>query len=94
MTDLPPGGIKGIEHQGRRILLANIEGTIYAHDGTCSHEEADLSNGFVLGDRVVCPLHLSQFDLRTGEAVNPPATEPLKSYKVEIRGSDIYVEVD
>ena len=73
--------------------MANIDGTIYAHDGTCTHEEADLSNGFVLGDRVVCPLHLSQFDLKTGEAVTPPATESLKTYKVKIENSEILVEV-
>ncbi|TMI38918.1 non-heme iron oxygenase ferredoxin subunit [Candidatus Bathyarchaeota archaeon] len=94
ISELPPGTMKGTEFEGRRILVANIDGKIYAHDGTCTHEEADLSNGFILGDRVVCPLHLSQFDLRTGEAVTSPAVEPLKNYKVKIEGPDVYVEVD
>jgi len=94
ISELQPGTLKGIEFEGRRILVANIDGKIYAHDGTCTHEEADLSSGFMLGDRVVCPLHLSQFDLKTGEAVNPPAVEPLKTYKVKTQGPEIYVEVD
>lgn len=94
ISELPPGTLKGAEFEGRRILVANIEGTIYAHDGTCTHEEADLSNGFMLGDRVVCPLHLSQFDLKTGEAVTAPAIEPLKNYKVKIEGSNVFVEID
>ncbi len=94
ISELPPGTMKGIEFEGRRILVANIDGEIYAHDGTCTHEEADLSNGFILGDRVVCPLHLSQFDLKTGEAVTAPAVEPLKTYNVKIEGPDVYVEAD
>ncbi len=74
-------------------MVANVDGKIYAHDGTCTHEEADLSLGFVLGERIVCPLHLSQFDLVTGEAVTPPAVSPLKNYAVKIEGTAIYVEV-
>lgn len=83
----------GTEFEGRRILVANVDGKVYAHDGTCTHEEADLSHGFVIGDKVVCPLHLSQFDLVTGEAVNPPATVPLKSYTVKIEDGIVYAEV-
>ena len=94
ISELPPGMMRGVEFEGRRILVANIDGKIYAHDGTCTHEEADLSNGFILGDRVVCPLHLSQFDLKTGEAVTSPAVEPLKTYNVKIEEPDIFVEVD
>ena len=94
ISELPLGMMKGVEFEGRRILVANIDGKIYAHDGTCTHEEADLSNGFILGDRDVCPLHLSQFDLKTGEAVTSPAVEPLKNYNVKIEEPDIFVEVD
>ena len=46
--------------------------------GICTHEETDLGLGFVIEDRIVCPLHLSQFELKSGPAVNPPATVPLK----------------
>jgi nitrite reductase/ring-hydroxylating ferredoxin subunit len=79
---------------GRRVLVVNLDGEIHAWDGTCTHEEADLSTGFLLGDRVLCPLHLSQFDLHTGEAVNPPATIPLKKYNVKIENNEVYVNMD
>jgi nitrite reductase/ring-hydroxylating ferredoxin subunit len=86
--------MKGSEINGRRILLVNLDGTIRAWDGTCTHEEADLSTGFLLGERVTCPLHLSQFDLTTGEAVNPPATENLRKYNVKIDEGDVLVDLD
>ncbi len=72
----------------------NLEGTLHAWDGTCTHEEADLSTGFLLGDRITCPLHLSVFDLNTGEAVTPPATVQLKKYNLKVENEDIFVEVE
>ncbi len=94
VSELPPGTMKGIDLDGRRVLVVNIGGTLHAWDGTCTHEEADLSTGFLLSERVTCPLHLSQFDLTTGEAVNPPATQPLKRYNVKVENGEVYVELD
>jgi 3-phenylpropionate/trans-cinnamate dioxygenase ferredoxin component len=87
--------MKGIQlDNGRRVLVVNLDGTLHAWDGTCTHEEADLSTGFLLGERVTCPLHLSVFDLNTGEAITPPATVPLRKYKVKVENEDIFVVVD
>ena len=95
LPELPPGTTRGVVLQdGRRVLVVNLEGTLHAWDGTCTHEEADLSTGFLLGDRITCPLHLSVFDLNTGEAVTPPATVPLKKYNLKVENEDIFVEVD
>jgi nitrite reductase/ring-hydroxylating ferredoxin subunit len=66
---------------------------VAAVSGICTHEETDLALGFVLEDRVVCPLHLSQFSLKTGDVANPPATAPLKSFNVKIEGETVFVEV-
>ncbi len=94
LSDLPPGTLKGVQlDDGRRVMVVNLDGEIHAWDGTCTHEEADLSTGFLLGDRVTCPLHLSQFDLHTGDAVNPPATVPLKKYNVKVENDQVYVEI-
>ena len=93
VSDLEEGSIAAIDLDGRRILLSKIGGEVYAVSGICSHEETDLGNGFVLEDRIVCPLHLSQFELKTGEAVNPPATEPLQRFNTKVDGDTILVEV-
>ena len=77
LSKLAPGTMAGVDVEGRKVLLSNLGGEVYAVDDICTHEESLLSKGFMIEERVVCQLHLSQFDLRTGEVYNPPAVEPL-----------------
>ncbi len=93
LSKLVPGTMAGVDVEGRQILLSNLGGEVYAVDGICTHEESLLSKGFIIEERVVCQLHLSQFDLRTGEVYNPPALEPLKRYNVKIEEGSIFVEI-
>ncbi len=93
VSKIPVGGMVGVEVAGRKLLLSNIDGRIYAVSGVCTHEEFDLADGIVIEDAVTCPLHLSQFDLRTGQVYNPPATEPLRVFNVKIDGDTVFVEV-
>lgn len=92
-SELPEGSMMAVDFRGIHILLTKINGDVFAVAGTCTHEDADLGLGFKLENRVTCPLHLSQFDLRTGEVLNPPASEPLRSFKIKIEGEAIFVEV-
>ena len=85
--ELREGTMKRFDVGGRRVLLANVAGRLYAVDDTCTHEEASLSSGVLKGALVKCPLHNSRFDVRTGEALEEPAEEPLRTYPVrEERG--------
>jgi len=93
VADLAEGTMSAVDLKGAHILLSKIGGEIFAVSGICTHEETDLALGFVLEDRVVCPLHLSQFDLRTGQVMNPPAEIPLQRFNVKIEGETIFVEV-
>jgi nitrite reductase/ring-hydroxylating ferredoxin subunit len=93
LSKLAPGTMEGVELGGKQILLSNLGGEVYAVDGICTHEESRLADGFMIEDRVVCKLHLSQFELRTGEVDNPPATAPLRAYNVKIEEGSIFVEI-
>ncbi|MDA4122049.1 MAG: non-heme iron oxygenase ferredoxin subunit [Thaumarchaeota archaeon] len=93
VSDVPPDKLVSIDVQGTRVLFSNLGGEIHAVSAICTHEEFDLAQGFVLDNAVVCALHLSQFDLRTGEVYNPPATEPLRVFNVKIEENVIFVEV-
>ena len=93
VADLGEGSMSSVDLKGTHILVAKIGGEVSAVSGVCTHEETDLGLGFVIEDRVVCPLHLSQFDLRTGQVMNPPAEVPLKRFNVKIEGDTIFVEV-
>ncbi len=92
-SELAEGAMAALDAKGVHLLLARIGGEVSAVSGTCTHEETDLGLGFMMEDRVVCPLHLSQFDLKTGAVLNPPATVPLQRFNVKIEGDTIFVEV-
>jgi 3-phenylpropionate/trans-cinnamate dioxygenase ferredoxin subunit len=69
------------------VCLVKIKEEVFAVEDTCSHSDASLSEGELNGYRIECWLHGAEFDLRTGEAVVPPAVAPLKRFVVE-RNSD------
>jgi len=93
LSQLAEGSMTAVDVNDTHVLLSKIGGEVYAVSGICTHEETDLGRGFVLEERVVCPLHLSQFDLRTGQVMNPPAEIPLQRFNVKIEGETIFVEV-
>ena len=88
---LNPGQMARVMVAHKALLLANVEGTVYAIDDQCSHEDASLYNGALRGNCVECPLHGSWFDLRSGQPQQEPATEALNTYAVEEKPDGIYV---
>lgn len=94
LEDFPGGKIHGLEVEGKKLILVNLEGELHVLDGICTHAYAELRTGFLLGDALRCPLHLSMFDLETGEALGPPAEEPLTRYQVEVEDGTAYVLLD
>ena len=91
--ELREGTMRRVDISDRRILLANVAGRLYAVDDTCTHEEASLSTGVLKGELVKCPLHNSRFNVRTGEALEEPAEEDLRTYPVREEGGRILVGV-
>ncbi len=74
------------------LLLVNVGGTVRAVQGICSHEYFELDRGFLTAGSLTCALHLSRFDLASGEPLDPPADEPLAVYPVTIEEGRIIVE--
>jgi nitrite reductase/ring-hydroxylating ferredoxin subunit len=91
VDDVPPDTMITADIDGRPIVLANVNGTIYAFDGLCTHAGGPLGEGLLIGDMVECPFHGGQFDVRTGAAVALPAFEGVPVYEVRIDGNDITV---
>jgi 3-phenylpropionate/trans-cinnamate dioxygenase ferredoxin subunit len=82
-----------VQVDGTNILLINVNGTIRATQGVCSHEYFELDRGFLTGDTLTCALHLSRFDLETGEALDPPAELPLAIYRASVENGEIVLEL-
>ena len=91
--DLPAGKAAAFDVEGQRIAVFNVSGTFYALEDTCPHAGGPLSEGQVDGAKVICPWHDAAFDLKTGEVVEPPAFEGVKSYKVVVEGNDVKIEL-
>jgi 3-phenylpropionate/trans-cinnamate dioxygenase ferredoxin component len=72
-------------------LLRDDDGTVWALDDTCTHEEASLAEGWVEGGYVECPLHSSKFCLKSGEVQGLPATRNTCPHRVNVRDGEIYL---
>ncbi len=75
-----------VEIDGQDVCVVRQGSEVFAIADLCSHAEASLSEGDVSPGRIECWLHGAEFDLRTGEALTPPASAPVKSYSVNIDG--------
>jgi 3-phenylpropionate/trans-cinnamate dioxygenase ferredoxin subunit len=89
--ECPPGSLLGVEAHGMRIVLANVEGDLYALQDRCSHQDYPLSDGHLDGDRLECLYHGARFDVRSGRAVQLPAIRPVRVFEVEVRDGDVYL---
>ena len=92
--DLAEGEVLGVEVAGHSIALYDAEGSLYATDNICTHAYACLSDGWLDGEVIECPLHAARFDIRTGKVLDPPATEDLRTYPVRLVGDLIQVRID
>jgi NADPH-dependent 2,4-dienoyl-CoA reductase/sulfur reductase-like enzyme/nitrite reductase/ring-hydroxylating ferredoxin subunit len=73
------------------VLVARVEGQLFAIGAKCSHYQGPLGEGLLVGQTVRCPWHHARFCLRTGEALGAPAIDPVATWIVEERGGKIFV---
>jgi len=92
--ELSAGEVIGVEVGGRSIAIYDCDGELFATDNICTHAYACLSDGWLDGEVIECPLHAARFDIRTGKVLDPPATEDLKTYPVRLVGDGIQVRID
>ena len=93
LADIPQGKIKAVLVNKQSIALSNVGGEIYATDNICTHAFALLSDGYLDGDLIVCPLHAGCFEAKTGRAVEAPAEEDIKSYPVRLVGDEVQIDM-
>lgn len=84
VADVPPGDYASVEIDGGFIAVFNVGGEFYAVDDVCTHDGGGLAGGAVEDHQVICPRHGARFCLRTGQALTPPAYEPVRSYPTRI----------
>ena len=91
--ELVDGEGRRVDVDGSSIAVFRVGDDVHALADRCSHAEASLSEGEVFGDEVECPRHGASFDLVTGRALSLPATKPVRTYRTEVRGGEVFVEI-
>ena len=95
-TDIKEGGLVGVELEGNKIVLAMINGQVFAIDAVCSHKGAPLEEGKLEGYNLTCPWHYAVFDVRNGKVSDRTVwAKNQTSYPVNIDEStgDILINV-
>ena len=76
------------------LVVVNYDGAFYALEDRCTHDEFELSAGPFdpATGQIECVLHGARFDVRSGEAMCPPAYEPVRTYPLKVEGGVVYVQ--
>ena len=93
-SEVPTGGLQAVSTDRGPLVLANVDGDIYALEDRCSHQDYPLSAGELEDGELECPFHGARFDVCTGRAVQLPAVTPVRTFRVEVRDGDVYVRLD
>jgi len=91
--EIPKNKMQVFKVEGHEILVVNVEGKLYAVSNRCPHMNYPLYLGSLNGKIITCGFHYAKFDITTGKALSPPAHEPLKTFKIEIKNSAVLVEL-
>ncbi|HZQ20140.1 MAG TPA: Rieske (2Fe-2S) protein [Terriglobales bacterium] len=92
-SELPsPGEAKEFELGVKVICVANVSGTITAMDNVCLHMGGPLGQGYIEGNKIVCPWHGWEYDLKTGELGDDPKSK-LPVYSIKVENGDVFIEM-
>jgi 3-phenylpropionate/trans-cinnamate dioxygenase ferredoxin subunit len=92
--DVEVGKVVVVEAGDTRIAICHTGEGYYAVDDVCSHDGGALDQGELFGDRIECPRHGAQFDVKTGRALTLPAVRPIASYPVRVVDGAVEIDVD
>lgn len=76
------------------LAIFRLPDGCFVTDDTCTHGEAQLSDGFIEGDQIECPFHAGRFCIKTGEAKAMPASEPIKAYPTRVIDGQVCIRVE
>ncbi len=76
------------------VAVARSGGELFAVEDVCTHDGAELTGGEIEDGQIVCPRHGARFCLRTGQALTPPAYEPVRVFATNIEAGRVWVRAD
>ena len=89
--NIPEGGMTTTKVGTREILLARVDGKIYALDNACGHSGYPLDQGTLDGYVVTCAWHDARFDVRSGACLSPGRDlKPIKRFHIVDAGDGAF----
>ena len=93
-ADLQEGHTLSVPVGRTMIAVARTGGAFYAIEDICTHDGAELTGGAIEGTDIICPRHGARFCLRTGEALTPPAYEPVRVFPTKVEDGRLWICAD
>jgi nitrite reductase/ring-hydroxylating ferredoxin subunit len=91
LAEFTPGSVRGVDVNGKRVVIANAGGKLYALSNACPHVGLPLDGGYLQDGALVCPFHGSFFRVDDGEPIGGPADGALDVFDVRVDGDDVLV---
>ena len=92
-SELSDPGKLLVEVDDQLIALFQVGGKFYALDDVCTHDGGPLAEGQLCGYEIACPRHGAKFDIRDGQALTMPATQPTRSHEVKVEDGQVFVRL-
>ncbi|MGX5851418.1 non-heme iron oxygenase ferredoxin subunit [Mesorhizobium sp. PL10] len=93
LSDLQEDTVAPFEINDIRVAIYLIDNKVYATNNVCSHAFALLSDGWLEGTLIECPLHGAQFEITSGEVVQGPAECPITVFETKVEGGQVLVRL-
>jgi naphthalene 1,2-dioxygenase system ferredoxin subunit len=93
IDDVEEEDVMGVKIGDTSVAVYNVEGEFFASSDICTHGQACLSEGIVIGDVIECPLHQGRFKIQTGKALGAPVSEALKTFSTKVENGRVFVSI-
>lgn len=93
VQDFGEGEYRTVYKGNTDVAVFNVDGKYYAIEDVCTHDGGVLTGGEVDGEEVECPRHQARFNIKTGDALTPPAFEGVETFDTEVEDDKVYVHI-
>ena len=94
VAEVPADDVLPVKVKDQPLAVCAFEGRYFVFPDRCTHEDVALSNGFLEGCEIECPLHGSRFDIRTGKCLTPPADQDMATFETRVDDGTVYVNLE
>jgi len=89
--DIPANSLVTAQSDGVDLIIYQTGGRFYIYSDRCPHQDVPLSDGYLVGNALICRLHGAKFDLKTGDCLRAPARGNLRGYDVSVRDGYLFI---